>query len=313
MTNAIIAMPDCHRFSFHAMGSPCAIHLYADSATQAQQAAQQMRQEVLRLEQKYSRYRDDSITAAINRAAAAGASIEVDEETAALLDYADTLWQQSESLFDITSGLLRRAWDFKSGMLPPQNTIDALLPRIGWHRVKWSRPQLHFPQPGMELDFGGYVKEYGADCAAAVAQQQGVQHGLVELGGDIRVIGPHPDGRPWSIGIRHPREPGSVLADIQLEQGALASSGDYERCIEIDGRIYGHILDPRSGWPVSGLIAVSVVADHCLLAGTGATVAMLKGSEGTAWLEQLGLPWLAMDADGRVYGTLADPLSCAHA
>ena len=305
-------MLDCHTFSFRAMGSPCAIHLYANTQTLAQQTAQKVQQEVLRLEQKYSRYRDDSVTSAINQAAAAGSSITVDEETAALLDYANTLWQQSDGLFDITSGLLRTAWDFKSGTLPTQDKIDALLPRIGWQKLNWSRPQMHFSQQGMELDLGGYVKEYGADCAAAIAQQQGIQHGLVELGGDIRVIGPHPDGRPWSIGIRHPRIPDAVLADIQLEQGAIASSGDYERCIEIDGKIYGHILDPRSGWPVSGLIAVSVVADHCLLAGTGATVAMLKGNEGMEWLKELGLPWLAMDADNRVYGTLTDPLSCAH-
>ena len=295
------------------MGSPCTLHLYAGSAAQADRVAGVMQQEILRLEQKYSRYRDDSVTSAINATANRGDTIAVDTETAALLDYADTLWQQSDGLFDITSGLLRNAWDFKSNSLPRPEDIDVLLPRIGWHRVQWSQPQLTFTRPGMELDFGGYVKEYAADCAAAVARQQGIHHGLVELGGDIRVIGPHPVGHPWTIGIRHPRLAGTALADIEISQGAIASSGDYERCIEIDGNLYGHILNPRTGWPMSGLIAVSVVADHCLLAGTGATVAMLKSADGVSWLEQLGLPWLAMDRDGQVYGTLANPLSCAHA
>ncbi|HVK98338.1 MAG TPA: FAD:protein FMN transferase [Dongiaceae bacterium] len=306
-------MPHFQSHSFRAMGSPCCLHLYADSEQHAQQAAQAVEAEVLRLEQKYSRYRDDSLTAAINQAAKDGASIEVDNETAALLDYAHTAWLQSDGLFDITSGLLRRVWNFRSGKIPTQKEIDLLLPHIGWGKVGWHNPLLNFVHRGMELDFGGYVKEYGADCAAAVAQQQGIQHGLIELGGDIRVIGPHPDGRPWSVGIRHPRTSGQVLAQIALTNGAIASSGDYERCIELNGKRYGHILDPRSGWPVQGLISVSVVANHCLLAGSATTIALLRGDQGTDWLDSLDLPWLAMDQQGNLYGTLQDSVSSADA
>lgn len=299
--------------AFRAMGSPCCIHLYAESPTHGAEAAHKIEAEVLRLEQKYSRYRDDSLTAAINRAALDASSIEVDSETAALLDYAHTAWLQSDGLFDITSGLLRRAWNFRTGNIPSQKEIDLLLPHIGWGKLTWHNPKLSFTRRGMELDFGGYVKEYGADCAAAVALQQGIQHGLIELGGDIRVIGPHPDGRPWSVGIRHPRIAGQVLAQIALASGAIASSGDYERCIEHNGQRYGHILNPHTGWPVQGLISVSVVADHCLLAGSATTIALLRGDTGTDWLDSLGLPWLAMDAHGTVYGTLAHSVSSAHA
>lgn len=295
--------------TFHAMGSPCTVHLYVSQPHQADALCNTVIAEVTRLEKKYSRYRDDSITYIINEAARQGSQIEVDEETASLLDYADTLWQQSEGLFDITSGVLRSAWNFKSGNIPEQAQLDTLLPRIGWHKIEWQRPVLRFTQPGMELDFGGYVKEYAADCAAAVATQQGIQHGLVELGGDLRVIGAHPDGRPWQIGVRHPRIANRVLAHIELASGAVASSGDYERCILANGKRYGHVLNPFSGWPISGLVAVSTQADHCLLAGSASTIALLKGEQGIGWLEQLGLPWLAIDEQGTVHHAPAyDPL-----
>ncbi len=290
------------------MGSPCSVHIYAPTAANAVAVARQCEAEVRRLEQKYSRYRDDSVTAAIHRAARAGEPFPLDQETLALLNYADTAWQQSDGLFDISSGLLRRAWDFRSGRVPSQSELDALLPRIGWDKIKLAQASLCFTQPDMEIDFGGYVKEYAADCAAAIALQQNVTHGLVELGGDIRVIGPHPDGRPWAIGIRHPRQPGAVLATLQLFNGALASSGDYERCIVQDGKRYGHVLNPKTGWPVTGLMAVSVVAEHCLLAGTATTLALLKGNAGLNWLATLEQPWLAMDLAGQLYGTLANPV-----
>ena len=134
-------------------------------------------------------------------------SIAVDDETAKLLDYAYACYQRSDGLFDITSGILRRIWDFKSGRLPDRNAIDELLPRIGLSKVSWKRPRLTFPIAGMELDFGGIGKEYAADQAAAVCIALGIRHGLIDLGGDIAVIGPHPNLAPWNIGIRHPRDP----------------------------------------------------------------------------------------------------------
>lgn len=294
-----------HRHGFRAMGSVCELQLYAEDAAQAQRAAAMVCAEVARLEQRYSRYRDDSITSAINRSAGDARGVEVDDETAGLLDYAQQAFELSDGLFDITSGVLRQAWDFKSGILPAQSRIDALLARVGWSRAIWQRPRIVLPIAGMELDFGGYVKEYAADAAATCARRNGIAHGLVELGGDIAVIGPHPDGSAWRVGIRHPRVPERVLATVELREGGIASSGDYERYMEIAGQRYCHILDPRNGWPVSGMAAVSVIAPQCLIAGTATTVAMLKGAEGAVWLQELGLPYLSVDAAGALSGTLA--------
>jgi thiamine biosynthesis lipoprotein len=289
--------------SFQAMGTRCETQLYATQPEQAARVAAAVQADVERLEAQYSRYRDASLLARINRVAASGGRIEVDAETAHLLDYAATCYAESNGLFDITSGVLRRAWDFKSPRLPDPHVLDGLLRHVGWQRLRWHKPVLEFPEPGLELDFGGIVKEYAADRAATLCRAHGVEHALINLGGDIRVAGPHPDGGPWRIGIRDPRD-GGVLQTLELYSGALASSGDYERCILIDGLRYGHILDPRTGWPVRHMAAVSVVADFCVIAGSAATIGMLFGESGAQWLRQLGLPHLWMDVAGNRGGEL---------
>lgn len=290
---------------FKAMGSPCELRVYALTAARAAQAVEVCVREVMRLERKYSRYRSDGLTARINGSAGQSRGVVVDDETAGLLDYADTLHAHSGGLFDITSGALRRAWDFRSGRLPGREELEALLACVGWRRARWERPRLVLPVEGMEIDFGGYVKEYAADRAAALLRELDIGHGLVDLGGDLAVVGPHPDGSPWRVGIRHPRDPDTALGVLPLASGAIASSGDYERFMIIDGRRYAHILDPRTGWPVAGFASVSVVASHCLIAGTASTVAMLKGSEaGAPWLDELGLPNLRVSVTGRIGGSL---------
>jgi len=293
-----MAALEFHSFCFPAMGTNCQLQLYAPSTHAAEHAARVSIQEIRRIEFRFSRYRPDSDLSQLNLIAKAGGSLQVDGETAGLLNYAFAAYRRSGGLFDVTSGLLRRAWDFKSGRLPEQRTLDELIPRVGLDKVYWNEPQLSFSQPGMELDFGGIAKEYAADRAAIVCMAAGVEHGLVDLGGDIRVTGPHPDGQPWQIGIRHPRRNGEWLATALLHRGALATSGDYERCIQANGRRFGHILHPGTGWPVQGLCSVSVMAEQCLLAGTVCTTAMLKGDRGPDWLASLNLPYLWMDEHG---------------
>lgn len=287
-----------YRREFNAMGTPCEIQLFAVSTAGASAAADAAVAEVQRLEARYSRYRADSLLSEINRAAAAGIAIEVDAETAGLLDYAKTCYEQSDGLFDISSGILRRAWRFDSGRLPEPEALAALLANVGWDKLVWQRPWLRFGVAGMEIDFGGVVKEYAADCAATICRSHGVKRGVVNLGGDIRVIGPRGDGTPWRVGIRDPRRRGEILKTLSVYEGAVASSGDYERCLVIDGVRYGHILNPKTGWPVGHLAAVTAVADFCVVAGSASTIAMLKEAEGVEWLRQLNLPHLWVDVHG---------------
>ena len=162
----------------------------------------------------------------------------------------------------------------------------------------------------MEIDFGGVVKEYAVDRAATLCWEAGARSGYVNLagyvnlGGDIKIIGPRPDGSPWRIGIRHPRRPGALIQTVSLHRGGLASSGDYERCIVLDGVRYGHVLNPKTGWPVRHLASVSVAGDLCLIAGSAATIAMLKEAAGPAWLAGMGLPHFWVDVYGETGGSL---------
>lgn len=287
------------------MGSPCEIQLFARSEAEGRRVADRVIAEVERLEALYSRYRDTSFLSAINRTAAEGGAIELDPETAQILNYAATCYAESDGMFDITSGILRRAWRFDRNEPPDPALVEGLLDRVGWHKLRWEPPILSFPVPGMEIDFGGIVKEYAVDSAATLCKAEGVPNAVVNLGGDIRIVGPRADGSPWRVGIRHPRQVGGVVQTLSLREGALASSGDYERCIVFEGVRYGHILNPRTGWPVRHMAAVSVLGDLCVVAGSASTIGMLREEEGPAWLAELGLPHLWVDTEGRVGGPLA--------
>lgn len=288
-------------FAFDAMGSTCEIRLDGDDEPALAAAARRAIDEVRRIEAKYSRYRNDSIVWRINAAAGSGRDVEVDGETASLLDFAAQLHALSGGLFDITSGVLRRAWDFRAGRLPEPDALQRLLPLIGWPQVTWRHRRIALPKAGMELDFGGFGKEYAADRAAAALVEAGLRHGFVNLGGDIRVIGPRADGRAWCFGIQHPRESGRTLAHVELAGGALATSGDYERFFERDGRRYCHILDPRTGWPVQTWCSVSVTAPACVAAGALSTIAMLKGAKAPAFLATHQATFLAVDTALQVH------------
>lgn len=286
--------------SFEAMASRCEVRLAAFDEAQARSLARFAIDEVRRIEIKYSRYRPDSIVSRIN-AAAGAAWIDCDDETSALFGYADALFQASGGLFDITSGVLRRAWDFRAARVPDEKELAPLLGLIGWQSVLREAGRIRLPQAGMEIDFGGFGKEYAADRAAAILAAQGVHSGYLNLGGDMRIIGPQPDGAAWSIGIQDPRKADGLIATIPVTSGALTTSGDYERFFELGGRRYCHILDPRDGQPVQAWRSVSVLAPLAIAAGSCTTIAMLKQTEALSFLEESGLAYLAVDQQGKLH------------
>jgi thiamine biosynthesis lipoprotein len=296
--------PRLFQFAFSSMGCPCEVQLESAVAKAAETAATAAIAEVARLDEKYSHYRSDNFLADLCLDAGVR-SVEVDDETANLLDFADALFRQSTAKFDITAGALTKLWDAQGGRVPSAEEIAAARAQVGWSRVEWRRPQLRL-RADMRIDFGGIVKEYAADRAAAICRAAGIAHGVVDLGGDLAVVGAHADGRPWLAGIKSPRAPEKVYASIALARGGLATSGDYERALVVEGRRYSHIVDATTGWPVQGFASVSVIADSCLVAGAASTLAMLLGCEdGAAYLSELGLPHLTIDQSGAAAGTIA--------
>ncbi len=276
---------------FQAMASPCEVFIDHKDRHLTNKLLQLAEAEALRIEQKFSRYRKDNIIFQINNAN--GQPIQLDEETANLVDFADACYQMSDGRFDITSGLLRKVWHFDgSDNLPDPEAIKALLPRIGWSKVKWQRPNLTLPA-GMEIDLGGIGKEYAVDKTAEILSQYLSTGVMINYGGDLFALGPQINGAPWNVGIDDPNATGEqVVVQISFSKGGLATSGDARRYLLKEGVRYGHILDPRTGWPVlNPHRSVTVAARTCIEAGMLATLAMMQGSDAKLFLEEQGVPF----------------------
>ena len=272
---------------FQAMGSPCEVVCESPRRSDAAEICELVAAEAWRVEDKFSRYRYDNIVARINQAE--GVALDLDGETSDLIDFAATLYRLSNQRFDITSGLLRKAWIFDgSDRVPSQREIAPLLARVGWHRVSWQRPRLTLPT-GMEIDLGGIGKEYAVDKAVARIQSAGGGPCLVNFGGDLASTAMPRRRRCWKVGIEG-KTPESAERLIDLKEGALATSGDERRFLEKDGIRYSHILDPLTGWPVfEAPRSVTVAAASCTQAGMISTLAMLKGAGAEALLETEGV------------------------
>ena len=289
-----------HRLPFKAMGSACEVVLASHTQNEAESMAKLAIDEVLRIERKYSRYTTDSVIAKINQQAGRGA-LQCDDETWALFQFATQLFDKSDGLFDITSGVLRQAWDFKKPEVPTSQKLEALLPLVGWQNVVLQDQSIALPLAGMEVDLGGFGKEYAADRAAQVLKEKGVTHGYVNLAGDMRFLGPKPTGEPWMIGIQDPRVRDQVVATLPITQGGLATSGDYERYFELNGQRYCHVLNPKTGMPVSYWRSVSVTSPATVVSGCTTTMAMLKEADGLAFLQATGFDFFAIDHTGKVH------------
>ena len=289
-----------HRLPFKAMGSACEVVLASHTQNEAESMAKLAIDEVLRIERKYSRYTTDSVIAKINQQAGRGA-LQCDDETWALFQFATQLFDKSDGLFDITSGVLRQAWDFKKPEVPTSQKLEALLPLVGWQNVVLQDQSIALPLAGMEVDLGGFGKEYAADRAAQVLKEKGVTHGYVNLAGDMRFLGPKPNGEPWMIGIQDPRARDQVVATLPITQGGLATSGDYERYFELNGQRYCHVLNPKTGMPVSYWRSVSVTSPATVVSGCTTTMVMLKEADGLAFLQATGFDFFAIDHTGKVH------------
>jgi FAD:protein FMN transferase len=272
---------------FTAMASPCEVLVPSISHRAALVIGAVAAQEAWRIEKKFSRYRHDSVTAWIHRNR--GTPIEVDEETAALINFASRCFDLSEGLFDITSGVLRRVWKFDgSDRIPDAAAVDGLLPLIGFGKLQWNPPRLLLPG-GMELDFGGIGKEYAVDCAYELLARRNSTPFLINFGGDLRANRPRLQG-PWQVGIERPDTEQEPTLLLDLSYGALATSGDSRRYLLKDGVRYGHVLHPGTGWPVLGAPrSVSVAASSCIEAGLLATMALLHGDRAQAFLDEEGV------------------------
>mgnify|MGYP001193432167 FL=1 len=291
------------RFSFECMGSYCEIQLYDQSRVNAKNLTRRLITEASRIERKYSSDISKSFVSEMNFSAGNKLGIKIDRETKTLFNYALDCFEKSDGLYDITAGALNKIWNFDSREAPANSEIEALLPHIGLHKLKWRRSRLYLPS-NMRVDFGQIIKEYAVDTVANLARDLGVQHGLVNLGGDFAVIGAQPDDKSWTVGIANPQIPNSLLAKLDLLEGGVATSGDFANPFMLKGKPHTTILNPKTGLPCSGLRAISVAAERCTSAGFLAKSSLLlEEKQGLEQLSDAKVTFAAMDRNGQIQGS----------
>ena len=262
-----------------AMGTTCRVLFSAASRSVAKAFCSGISTWLASFENRYSRFIDSSMISRIN-AAAGGDAVEIDEELTSILNLCDWFHWASRGLFDPTMLPLARLWDYHtdSPTVPTKEAVEAALTMVDWKSVERGEGTVRLPHKGMALDLGGIGKEYAVDRVIEMAGEAGIRNAMVDFGHDVRTIGSPPEGGPWRIGLEDPSHPGRCWSGVGLSGMAIASSGNYARGFDWEGKRYGHILDPRSGYPVdNGSLAVSVVAQTCTEAGILATTAFVLG------------------------------------
>lgn len=300
MRDISIELKDAYSIGrFSAMACPCEILLESSKSQPAQlQTIQKITQiafqEARRIEQKFSRYKNDNIIYQINHSD--GKAVSIDKETSSLLSFANQCYELSEGKFDITSGILRHAWNFDgSGNIPAANKVAKLKSNIGWDKVNLNDTSIILPA-AMEIDLGGIGKEYAVDSTVKRLREYTQESFLVNFGGDIACPCPRKNNTPWSIGVDDPQQTSNhSVGRIDLLQGGLATSGDARRYLLKDGVRYSHILDPRTGYSVPDAPrSVTVIANTCIEAGMLSTFAMLEGSNAIAFLNEQNVRYWVM-------------------
>lgn len=284
--------------SFSAMASPCEVLVQTLDVNLVNTLAKSLTREVWRIEDKFSRYDANSTCSLINRSG--GKPTKIDNETFLLLNFAAQCFELSHGLFDITAGVLNRAWQFDgSDNIASQSELDELLPLVGWGKVIHQQNSITLPKE-MALDFGGIAKEYAVDRCILLAKEASQAPVLVNLGGDLAVTGPRLKNQPWQVAIEAPKSHSLKINEIAsslthnseemivtLFDGALATSGDSKRYLYKQGRRYSHVLNPMTGWPIENAPrSITTLAPQCIQAGMLATLALLQGSEAESFLDE---------------------------
>ena len=279
--------------SVEAMGTTYTVVAYSEDQPRLEQGVQAAFAEVRRLEQMLSNYRASSEWSKVNRDAAAKPVV-VSPELFKLLSACVEFSRQSEGTFDVSVSPLMKVWGFYrgSGRLPSKGEVSAALAKVGYKNIELDalNRTVRFRIPGVEIDPGGIGKGYAVDQMVGQLRENGIQSALVSAGGSsIYGLGTPPGDSGWTVKIRHPRIWTKTAEDVRLKDESLSTSGDYEKFFEVQGKIYSHIMDPRSGFPASGVASVSVIAPGTLTSEAWTKPFFILGRDWTAKNKPKGL------------------------
>ncbi len=289
------------------MGTDVTITVVAPTTKEGEEAIDAAMEEIKRIDRMMSLYRDDSEITRVNRAAGEHA-VQVSPEMIDVVEEARKASELSGGAFDITIGPLVVLWQMKlrESSVPSDKEIKAVLRRVNYRDLLIDRkgPSLFLTKKGMIMDLGGVAKGYAADRAAEVLKKRGVLNALIAVAGDIRAMGKREDGKPWRIGVQHPREAGKLLTTLELSDRSISTSGDYERFTIVYSKRYHHIVDPRTGRPSEGVESVTLVGGRGAAIDPLTTALFILGPEqGMKIVKAQGYEAIFVDDTGKTVTT----------
>ena len=285
------------------MGTRVSVQLWHPDEKRATEAIRAVMDEMWRIDQLMSPFREQSELSRINRHAAEGA-MPISRELFDLLQKAVEFSRLSQGAFDVTFASVGRFYDYRKGIRPDDTQLHSLLPKVNFNHLQFDTKQqtLAFAVEGVQIDLGGIAKGYAVDRAIELLKAAGVQHALVSAGGDSRILGDR-RGRPWHVAIQNPRNRKGTVALLPLIDAAVSTSGDYERYFEADGERHHHILTPATGRSPDQLRSVTVIGvDTTTTDALSTTVFVLGLKKGLGLIETLpGIDAVIIDNKGKMH------------
>ena len=274
--------------SLKLMGNNFTISVVAETETFAQENIELAIAEIRRIEQLFTTYKDDSQTNLINKNAGIKPVI-VDKEVFDLIERSIGISKITQGAFDISYGSIDKSlWNFDKSMtsLPPADEAKKMVYLINYNNIVLDRSNysVFLKEKGMRIGFGGIGKGYAAEMAKKLLMENNVKSGIINASGDLTTWGVQPNGKQWTIGIANPDQPSSAFSYIEISNKAVATSGNYEKYIIIDGKKYSHTIDPKTGLPISGIKSVTIISSNAEFADAMATPTAIMGIKAGLYL-----------------------------
>jgi FAD:protein FMN transferase len=298
-----------HKRVLKLMGNRFEITVVSNDASWAEERIDDAVAEISRIERLLTTFSETSQTAAINRMAGE-TPVKVDKEVFDLIHRSLKISSLTQGAFDISYGSIDKSlWNFDVNMtsLPSKEIAKEMVRLINYRNVILDEKEctVFLKEKGMRIGFGGIGKGYAADKAKILLQLNGVGSGVVNASGDLVTWGRQPDGKPWTVGIANPYAKFQPFSYLDISNMAIATSGNYEKYAEINGKKYSHTIDPKTGLPVSGIKSVTIICPSAELADAMATPVMVMGvTAGLNLVNQMKqIACIIIDDEDRIYTT----------
>jgi thiamine biosynthesis lipoprotein len=285
------------------MGTAIRVELWEPKPGQGPSLIAAVMDEMRRVDRRMSTYKETSVVSDINRRAAVE-TVALDDELYELIDRALTFSRLTNGAFDITYASVGRLYDYRNAVRPDAAARDTALKAVDYRNVLLDSPTraIRFRRAGVQIDLGGIAKGYAVENAAAILKRRGVTSAIVTAGGDSRIVGDR-RGRPWTVGIRDPRDREGLVTRIPLQDEAISTSGDYERFFESDGVRFHHIIKPTTGMSASNVRSVTVIGGDATMTDALSTGVFVLGRvDGLALIETMeNFEAVIIDSDGAMH------------